>query len=310
VQCAAASCLCVRKGVGLRTGRWTAPFPHHSNCSLSVIDLGRPLGSSRRASYAVLSLDSASLAEYEGDTVPAILKRVLPVRDTSMGSYYEERLFGSKLQRVYELASPRIRQYLDAEIRYVIDHVQGASRVLELGCGYGRVMKEVAPHVTRIAGNDIARASLELAGSYLRGCRGCDIFRMDASQLAFRDGIFDAVFCIQNGISAFGVDRHGLVAEAVRVAKEGGVILFSSYSPLIWADRLDWFRAQARAGLLGELDESRSRDGTIVCKDGFRATTVGGDEFQALFAELGRAVTVHEVDGSSVFAQAVKRARS
>jgi 2-polyprenyl-6-hydroxyphenyl methylase/3-demethylubiquinone-9 3-methyltransferase len=127
--------------------------------------------------------------------------------------------------------------------------------------------------------------------------------------LAFRDGLFDVVFCIQNGISAFARDRQELVAEAVRVAKEGGVILFSSYSPRIWTDRLGWFRAQSDAGLLGELDESRSEEGTIVCKDGFRATTVDGAEFRALFAELGLGATIREVDGSSVFARAVKKAR-
>ncbi|HEY1197695.1 MAG TPA: class I SAM-dependent methyltransferase [Thermoplasmata archaeon] len=239
----------------------------------------------------------------------AILKRTLPVHLASMGSYYEDRLYGSKLKQVYDLASPRIRLYLDSEVRYVIEQVQGASRVLELGCGYGRVVKEIAPHVARMAGNDISRASLELAASYLRSSRNCDLFRMDASQLAFRDDTFDAVICIQNGISAFGRNRHELVAEAVRVAKRGGVILFSSYSPQIWADRLDWFRAQSGAGLLGEIDESRTMDGTIVCKDGFRATTVDGEEFRALFAEVGLSATVREVDGSSVFARAVKNGR-
>lgn len=226
-----------------------------------------------------------------------------------MGGYYEERLFGSRLQRVYDLASPRIRQYLDAEARYVIDNVQGRSRVLELGCGYGRALKEIAPHVTRIVGNDISRRSLELAATYLRRFRNCDLLRMDASRLAFRDGTFDGVFCIQNGISAFGRDRHELVAESVRVAKEGGVVLFSSYSPRIWADRLDWFRAQSRAGLLGEIDESRTGNGTITCKDGFRARTISGDEFRTLFAELGLEATIREVDGSSVFARTVKKAR-
>ena len=226
-----------------------------------------------------------------------------------MGNYYENRLFGSKLQQVYDLASPRIRQYLDSEARYVIENVQGMSRVLELGCGYGRAMREVAPHVARIAGNDISRGSLERAASYLRCSRNCDLVRMDASRLAFREGMFDAVFCIQNGISAFGRNRHELVAEAVRVAREGGVVLFSSYSPRIWADRLDWFRAQSGAGLLGEIDESRTGNGTIVCKDGFQASTVGGDEFRALFAKLGLAATIREVDGSSVFARVVKKRR-
>lgn len=226
-----------------------------------------------------------------------------------MRGYYEDRLFGSRLQQVYDLAPPRIRRYLDAEVHYVIEQAQGKSRALELGCGYGRVLKEIAPHVGRIAGIDISRGSLALAASFLRPLGNCDLFRMDASHLAFRGGRFDAVLCVQNGVSAFGVDRHRLVAEAVRVAKDGGVILFSSYSPRIWTDRLDWFRAQARAGLLGEVDESRSREGTIVCKDGFRATTVGGDEFRGLFAGLDLAATIREVDGSSVFARAVKGAR-
>jgi 2-polyprenyl-6-hydroxyphenyl methylase/3-demethylubiquinone-9 3-methyltransferase len=224
-----------------------------------------------------------------------------------MGSYYEDRLFGSKLRQVYDIASPRIRQYLDSEARFVIENVQGARRVLELGCGYGRAMREVAPHVARMVGNDLSRGSLELARSYLRHSRNCDLVRMDASRLAFRDETFDAVFCIQNGISAFGRDRHELVEQAVRVAKEGGVVLFSSYSPRIWADRLDWFRAQSGAGLLGEIDESRTRDGTIVCKDGFRATTVSGEEFGTRFAEVGQTATIHEVDESSIFARVVKK---
>jgi len=223
-----------------------------------------------------------------------------------VNSYYADRLFGSRLERVYELASPRIRQYLDAEARFVIESVEGAKRVLELGCGYGRAMKEIAPHVTRIVGNDISRGSLDLAASHLRHLRNCDLVQMDASRLAFRDGAFDAVFCIQNGISAFGRDRHRIVAEAVRVAEEGGVILFSSYSPRIWADRLEWFRAQSREGLLGEIEESQTQNGTIVCKDGFRSSTVGEDEFRALFHETGLAASIHEIDGSSVFARAVK----
>jgi len=238
------------------------------------------------------------------------LKQASSHRTAAVSSYYADRLFGEKLQRVYDLASPRIRQYLDAETRFVIQAVEGARSVLELGCGYGRAMREVAPHVTRIVGIDISRGSLELAASHLRSFRNCELVRMDASRLALRDGAFDAVFCIQNGISAFGTDRRRLVAEAVRVTKDGGVVLFSSYSPRIWPDRLEWFRAQSRAGLLGELEESQTRDGTIVCKDGFRASTVGEEEFRGLFRATGLAPSIHEVDGSSVFAKAEKSSRA
>jgi len=223
-----------------------------------------------------------------------------------MKDYYEDRLSGEALQKCYELAPPRIRRYLEEEVRFVAETLQGSRSVLELGCGYGRVMKRVSLVVPWIVGCDTSRRSLLLATSYMAPRQNFSLVRADASRLAFREDVFDAVFCIQNGISAFQVDRGRLVAEAVRVTRSGGSIVFSSYSPQIWEERLDWFREQARAGLIGEIDEARTGDGTIVCTDGFRATTVGAAEFIGLYTHLGLRPTVREVDGSSVFAVASK----
>jgi SAM-dependent methyltransferase len=222
------------------------------------------------------------------------------------GTYYKDKLSANKLLKCYELASPRMKKYLDAEIQFVISKIRGAGLVLELGCGYGRVLRAVSPFVSMIVGNDISRESVEFAKSYMKPYTNCRIVMMDASRMALRSCIFDAVFCIQNGISAFGVDKKRLAAESIRVAKTNGLILFSSYSPKIWEDRLEWFRKQSRVGLLGKIDEGKTRDGTIVCEDGFRATTVSGDEFVELFGKFGLNVSVTEVDQSSIFCKVIK----
>lgn len=222
-------------------------------------------------------------------------------------SYYKEKLSANKLRKCYEIAPPRIQQYLDAEIQFVISNLKGKNLVLELGCGYGRVMKAVSPFVSMIVGNDISRESLELAKSYMQPRQNFRIIQMDASNMAFRPCIFDAVFCIQNGISAFEVNKKRLIEESIRVTKNNGIILFSSYSPKIWKDRLDWFRKQYQIGLLGEIDEEKTRDGTIVCKDGFSATTVSGNEFVKFFDEFELDASIIEVDESSVFCKVVKR---
>jgi 2-polyprenyl-6-hydroxyphenyl methylase/3-demethylubiquinone-9 3-methyltransferase len=126
--------------------------------------------------------------------------------------------------------------------------------------------------------------------------------------LTFQQGVFDAVFCIQNGISAFGVDRRKLIAEALRVAKDDGLVFFSSYSPKIWKHRLAWFREQSRAGLIGEIDEFRTGRGTIICKDGFRATSVSRAEFRQLFLRTETRPRIREIDESSIFCVARKLA--
>ena len=222
------------------------------------------------------------------------------------GTYYKDKLSADKLLRCYEIAPPRIKQYLNAEIQFVISNFHDTDLALELGCGYGRVMKEVSQFVPWIIGNDISKGSLELARSYMESCQNYAVFLMDASQMSFRSCIFDAVFCIQNGISAFGVNKKCLIAESIRVTKDNGIILFSSYSPKIWKARLEWFRKQSQFGLIGEIDEKKTRDGTIVCKDGFRATTVSSDQFVELFDEFRLNASIIEVDESSILCKVIK----
>jgi ubiquinone/menaquinone biosynthesis C-methylase UbiE len=178
---------------------------------------------------------------------------------------------------------------------------------LELGCGYGRVLKAVSPFVSIIVGNDISRASLELAKSYMKPYDNYRLVQTDAANMAFRSCVFDAVFCIQNGISAFGVDEKRLIAESIRVTRNDGLILFSSYSAKIWEERLNWFRMQSQIGLLGKIDEEKTRDGTIVCKDGFRAITVSGSQFVELFDMFGLNASIIEVDSSSTFCKVIKQ---
>ena len=111
-----------------------------------------------------------------------------------MKGYYEDRPPAGSLRRCYEIASPRIRRYLEAEIEFVVDSMRGARWALELGCGYGRVMRKVSASVRLVVGCDTSGPSLTLAKSFMRPCRNFGLARTDAAELAFRSGAFDAVF--------------------------------------------------------------------------------------------------------------------
>ena len=215
--------------------------------------------------------------------------------------YYRETLSAERLRRVYEIATPRVRRYLEEEVRHVLSRLSPADRVLELGCGYGRVLGDIAERARIAVGVDTSMGSLLLARRELEQRPNHRLAAMDAACLGFRDGAFDCVVCIQNGISAFHVDQRLLLAEAVRVAKPGGIVLFSSYAGAFWDERLAWFRLQAKEGLIGEIDEERTGEGVIVCRDGFTATTVDPDRFKELASAIGVEARIVEIDGSSVF---------
>lgn len=219
------------------------------------------------------------------------------------GSYYAQKLSATRLKQVYDLASEPVRRYLAAEIAHVKACIPPGGRVLELGCGYGRVLKALTPPAGTLVGIDTSHASLDLARDYLAGLPDVMLVLMDAVRLAFSPATFDLVCCIQNGISAFRVDQRTLLAAAVDVTRPGGRVLFSSYAEAFWDHRLAWFRLQAREGLLGEIDEAATGRGVIVCKDGFRATTVTPDQFRSLSRGLGRQARVDVVADASVFCE-------
>jgi 2-polyprenyl-6-hydroxyphenyl methylase/3-demethylubiquinone-9 3-methyltransferase len=220
-----------------------------------------------------------------------------------MSDYYSEKLSAERLMRVYELAPPEVQRYLAAEIEFVRQRIHRSDRVLELGCGYGRVLKELAPCAAAAVGIDTSFASLQMGRGFLNGCDNCSLLQMNAVAPGFKSRQFDIVVCIQNGISAFHVDQPDLISQAVAVTRPGGRVLFSSYSDRFWPYRLEWFRIQAAHGLLGEIDENATANGVIVCKDGFRATTVGPAEFKAMTATLKLSADIAEVAESAVFCE-------
>jgi len=222
-----------------------------------------------------------------------------------MSGYYTEKLAAERLRACYELAPPRVQTYLESEICFVLSRVSTATTVLELGCGYGRVLRHLVSRAGSVVGIDTSPRSLQMAREIVASANPPHLLVMDAARMGFRDHVFDLTICIQNGICAFAADQLCLLREAARVTRTGGRLLLSSYSPRFWDDRLEWFGRQAAHGLIGEIDHDATGDGVIVCRDGFRTTTIDADGFRKLAAAIGLVPQVVEVDGSSLFCEIV-----
>ncbi|MHA2379243.1 MAG: class I SAM-dependent methyltransferase [Candidatus Thorarchaeota archaeon] len=218
-----------------------------------------------------------------------------------MTDYYSAQLSAERLKRCYEIAPPRIVKYLEAELDFVAGRIRPFDIVLELGCGYGRALHEICKHAGDVIGIDTSMKNLTFGLGQIVECESVNLLQMNALDLAFDDNVFDVVACIQNGISAFGVDPVELVRESLRVTRRSGLCLFSSYSNKIWEERLEWFTIQSEEGLVGEIDWNMTSKGRIVCKDGFEATTLGPGDFREISAKLGVESYMIEIDESSVF---------
>lgn len=224
-----------------------------------------------------------------------------------MKDYYSEKLNSNKLKRCYDVAPKRVKQFLEEEIMFVLERVGKDDVVLDLGCGYGRVSTRLINKAKQIIGIDISEENIKLAKAQYKLSKSISYFVMNASDLKFPDSFFDVTVCIQNGISAFKIDPKCLIEESLRITKKNGIVLISSYSEQFWRERLKWFQIQAAEGLIGEIDYNSTTEGTIICKDGFKATTFTKKKFIELSANFNVDTKIYEVDNSSIFCEIKKR---
>ncbi|HBL67265.1 MAG TPA: class I SAM-dependent methyltransferase [Firmicutes bacterium] len=215
-------------------------------------------------------------------------------------NYYAQNLNAQKLYHVYQTKHERIKQYLESEISFVRKNLCGMERILELGAGYGRIVKELAPSCKEIIGIDISEDNVMFGKNYLEGISNANLIVMDAHNLKL-EGLFDVVLCLQNGLSAMKAEPISYISKLMNLLANGGKAFFSSYSPQFWEHRLTWFHEQADKGLLCEIDMDKTKDGVIVCKDGFRAVTHSPEDMDTFGKASGFSYEVTEVDNSSVF---------
>jgi len=222
-----------------------------------------------------------------------------------MSDYYNENLSAGRLRLVYDLAPPRIQQFLQAEIDFILGKIKQDEFILELGCGFGRLLKQLSKKSNNLTGIDISEENIKYARDIYLASKSYKLLNMNAASLRFPDDSFEKVLCIQNGISAFHIDPEVLISEAIRVTKPGGSLILSSYSDKFWTERLNWFELQAENGLIGEIDYNLTGNGLIVCKDGFKAITFSREDFEKLLSGGDYNFNISEVDNSLIFCEII-----
>ena len=107
---------------------------------------------------------------------------------------------------------------------FLLPDLRADARLLDLGCGDGRIAIGLAEHGGEVVGVDLDADELETARSYAGELRVANIeFRIgDATALDLPDASFDACTC--HSLLEAVPDPLAVVGEAMRVLRPGGVL--------------------------------------------------------------------------------------
>lgn len=177
-------------------------------------------------------------------------------------------------------------------------NLQAGDRVLELGCGVGRIGREIAPRVAHWEGADISANMLEVARERLREHANVGFTELHRSSLQpLADASFDKAYCVAVFIHMDKEDFYLYLEDLARVLKPGGLLYFDVWN---MASAVGWRRYAL------EIEQHRASDATAR-KDVARNQFSCPEEVRIYLDRAGFDLALILADSPWVQAVAVRR---
>ena len=144
------------------------------------------------------------------------------------------------------------------------------SRVLDLGCGNGRILSAAVARGWQIVAADISSHAVEIAKAAMKGIADTEFLVADAGALPFRDCSFDAVIAWHVLGHGDEKDRKRMIRELARILNEEGKVFFRGFS-----------REDMRCG-----KGTATEPGTFVRGDGILTHYFSEEETREMFREF------------------------
>ena len=144
-----------------------------------------------------------------------------------------------------------------AQVRAALD-VTSSDRVLELGCGIGRIGRELAPHCARWTGVDISANMIRHGAERLAGLANVDFHQLSRSSLeVLDDDSFDKAYSIAVFCHMDKEDLYLYMQELHRVLRPGGLIFVETWN---LAHPVGWRRWAYEPANWSRADQSQRKD--------------------------------------------------
>lgn len=122
-----------------------------------------------------------------------------------------------------------LREYLEAESRFLFNYIREGSIVLDVGVGTGRELEQILSSVNEVHGIDFSKFMLQEARKNVGQNKKVRLVQADAENIPYLNNTFDHVISTWNTFSNFENPDKAL-SEMLRVVKPVGEVILSVYS--------------------------------------------------------------------------------
>ncbi len=120
-------------------------------------------------------------------------------------------------------------EYFTDEKEFLKQNISKKDIVLDIGCGTGRSIKELAHLVKKFIGIDNDKTAITVSKKYLKGVKNTETFFEDAEKIHFKDKSINVVF-IGLTFCNFAKSKIKVLKEIKRILKDNGFFIFSVFN--------------------------------------------------------------------------------
>ncbi len=142
--------------------------------------------------------------------------------------------------RLEKATDPKVKKYLKNVHEYLINNIRGNVLVLEVGCGTGEFIKEIANQVDKIIGIDVSEKLIEKARNTLKEVKNIKLIAADIDDVKIPKNFFDFVISMW---TLPNIDNPVSFIKKMKVAlKPGGCIFIDTYSEKATSIRIKMYK--------------------------------------------------------------------
>ncbi len=149
-------------------------------------------------------------------------------------------------EKLLENAPKSYKKLFDLERKILRKVVTKDSRVLEVGCGKGRSLRDIIDITKNLVGIDNNEKAFKDGKRNFENHPSIKILLADAIDIPFKDKSFDFVICMTTFVN-FGNKKYKALGEMKRVLKEDGKIIISVYGENALSDRMKMYKKMGQA---------------------------------------------------------------
>ncbi len=201
----------------------------------------------------------------------------------------------------FSLMTTGIKEYMKAEEQFIIERIAGSESVLDIGCGTGRYLQILAPHVQKIVGIDYAEQMVAMAESATADLPNVSVVNCSAEKTtAHVNGTFEVALLAWNTIGNIQQESHSLVFQNLARLVDKHIFI-SSYrlGKEVLEERLKYYKN------VGMKIEKIIGDHVIFEGD-YVGAAYPQHYFRALISEAGFQPFIHEISSCGLIVEGRK----